>query len=115
MSEPSIFTRIMNREIPGDFVYEDDLVFAIRDINPEAPSHILIIPRTPLPNISAFTEETEHIAGRMLIVAAKIAAQEGVDESGYRLVINQGKDAGQQVFHVHMHLLGGRKMGWPPG
>lgn len=115
MTEPTLFTRIINREIPADIVYEDELVVAFRDINPQAPTHILIVPREPLPNTSAFGETTEHIAGRMLVVAGKIAVLEGVEESGYRLVMNQGKDAGQVVFHVHMHLLAGREMGWPPG
>lgn len=114
MSTPSIFTRIMNGEIPGDIVYEDDLVVALRDINPQAPTHILIVPREPLENASAFSEETEHIAGRMLRVAGDIARQEGV-EDGFRLVINEGENAGQEVMHVHMHLLAGRKMSWPPG
>jgi len=115
MAEPSIFTRIINGDIPADKVYEDDLVVAFRDINPVAPTHILIVPREPLPNISAFSEKTEQVAGRMLVVAGKIAAQEGLAEDGYRVVLNEGKNGGQQVFHVHLHLLGGREMKWPPG
>ncbi len=115
MSEPSIFTRILNGEIPSEIVYKDELVFAIKDINPQAPTHILIIPQQPLASINDLDESTEHIAGRLLVVAAKIAKQLGIDEAGYRLVINSGRDGGQDVMHVHMHLLSGRKMGWPPG
>ncbi|PJF44422.1 MAG: histidine triad nucleotide-binding protein [Phototrophicales bacterium] len=110
MSEPSVFTRILNGEIPGEFVYKDDLVFAIRDINPIAPTHILIIPREPLVSVNDLDEAKEHIAGRMLVVAAKLAKEMGIDSSGYRLVINTGPDGGQEVMHLHMHLLGGRKM-----
>jgi histidine triad (HIT) family protein len=89
-------------------------VVAFRDIDPKAPFHVLIVPREPLPNTSAFTPETEHIAGRMLRVAGEIARQEGVI-GGYRLVINEGENGGQEVPHVHMHMLAGRKMTWPPG
>lgn len=116
MSEASIFTRIYKGEIPGDFVYKDDLVFAIRDINPQAPTHILIIPIEPLVNINDFEDGSKaEIAARLFQVAAKIARQEGLDESGYRLVINTGADGGQDVMHLHMHLMAGRKMGWPAG
>jgi histidine triad (HIT) family protein len=114
MSGSSIFTRIINKEIPADIVYEDDLVVAFRDINPQAPIHILIVPREPLVNVSAFSAETEHIAGRMLRAAGEIARQQGIG-NGYRLIINEGHDGGQDVMHVHMHLMAGRKLGWPPG
>lgn len=114
MSEPSIFTRIINGEIPSDIVYEDDLVVAFRDIEPQAPHHYLIVPREPLKDVSAITPETEHIAGRLIRVAGDIARKEGV-ENGFRLVINEGKDGGQLVMHIHVHLMGGREMGWPPG
>ncbi len=114
MGEPTIFTKIINKEIPADIVYEDDLVVAFRDINPQAPTHILVVPREPLLNTSELTAETEHIAGRLLKVAGDIARQEGL-ENGYRLILNEGTDGGQDVPHLHMHLMAGRKMGWPPG
>ena len=114
MGEPTIFEKIINKEIPADIVYEDDLVVAFRDIDPQAPTHILVVPRQALPNTSAIDDETEHIGGRLLKVAGIIAKQEGI-ENGYRLVINEGMDGGQEVPHLHMHLLAGRKMSWPPG
>ncbi len=111
----SVFTRILNGDIPGDIIYQDDLVAAVRDINPKAPIHILIFPRQPLTDVGAFAEANEQIAGRMLVAAAKIAQQLGLDKSGYRLVINNGHDGGQEIMHVHMHLMAGRRLGWPPG
>jgi len=115
VSQPSIFTRIMNGEVESDLVYEDDLVIAIRDINPQAPIHILIVPREPFVSVNEFDEGHAAIAGQMLVAAAKVAKQLGLDQSGYRLVINNGRDGGQDIEHVHMHLLGGRRLGWPPG
>lgn len=109
---PSIFTRILNREIPATFVYEDDHVFAIRDIEPKAPTHILIIPKTEVAGISSLPELGDHM--HILNAAKTIAEQEGLT-GGYRLVINEGPDAGQSVDHLHAHLLGGRKLDWPPG
>ncbi len=107
MSEqPSIFTRIMNGEIPAQFVYQDEVVVAIRDINPRAPFHVLIIPREPLVNAYDFTEANAAIGGQMLLAASKIAAQEGIT-NGFRLIINNGADASQEVFHIHMHMLAG--------
>lgn len=110
MSQPSIFTRIINGEIKGDFVYQDDLVVAIRDINPQAPFHVLIIPRQEIVNAYDFTEATEPLAGRMLLAAAKIAQQEGL-KNGFRLIINNGQDARQEVMHIHMHMLAGEDIG----
>lgn len=115
MSEPSIFTRILNGEIPSEIIYKDDLVFAIKDINPQAPTHVLIIPQEPLVSINDIDESNVHIAGRLLLAAKKVAEQLGVANDGYRLVINTGRDGGQDVMHIHMHLMSGRKMGWPPG
>lgn len=115
MSEPSVFTRILNGEIPSEIIYKDDLVFAIRDINPQAPTHILIIPQEQIESVNDLDESREQLAGRLLIAAAKIAKQLDVDGAGYRLIINTGHDGGQDVMHIHMHLLSGRKMGWPPG
>lgn len=108
--QPSIFTRIINGEIPGQFVYQDDVVVAIRDINPKAPFHVLIIPREPLVNAYDFTEDNHAIGGRMLLAASKIAAQEGLKD-GFRLIINNGRDSRQEVFHIHMHMLAGDDIG----
>jgi histidine triad (HIT) family protein len=111
MAEETIFSKIIRREIPADVVYQDELVTAFRDIAPQAPSHILIIPNQLIATTNDVTAEHEPALGRMITVAAKIAKQEGIDENGYRLVINCNRDAGQEVFHIHMHLLGGRALG----
>lgn len=108
----TLFTRIINREIPGDIVYEDLHVVAFRDIDPQAPVHIVIVTREEIPGLAAVGEEGDHLA--ILTAARKIADQLGLD-NGYRLVINQGADGGQTVPHLHAHLLGGRKLDWPPG
>ncbi len=109
---PSIFTKILNREIPADIVYEDEHVFAFRDIEPKAPVHILIVPREEIRGLASLPENGDHL--HILNAAKRIAAAEGLS-GGYRLVINQGEDGGQSVDHLHAHLLGGRKMTWPPG
>lgn len=109
---PTLFTRIVEREIPADIVYEDDRVVAFRDIHPQAPVHIVIVTRAEIPGLSALPDEGDHFG--LLNAARKIAEQEGL-AGGYRLVINQGEDGGQSVPHLHAHLLGGRKLGWPPG
>ncbi len=111
MSQETLFTKIINREIPADMVYEDDLVCAFRDINPQAPTHILIVPRKPIPTVDDVTEEDEAALGRLFTAAAKIARKEGISENGYRLLINCREHGGQEVYHLHMHLLGGRKLG----
>lgn len=108
---PTIFSKIIAKEIPAKIVYEDDLVLAFRDIAPQAPSHILIIPKKEIPTMNDVTAEDEALLGRLFIVAAKIAKEEGIDETGYRLMVNVNKDGGQEVFHLHMHLLGGRNLG----
>ncbi len=108
----TLFTRIVNREIPGDIVYEDERVVAFRDINPEAPTHIVIVTRAEIPGLADLPDDGDHLG--ILNAAKKIAAQEGLT-NGYRLVINQGADGGQTVPHLHAHLLGGRPFGWPPG
>jgi histidine triad (HIT) family protein len=108
---PTLFTKIIDREIPGDIVYEDDQVVAFRDIAPVAPVHILIVPRDEVSGVAEVPEHGQH--ERLLNAAKKIAQQEGL--SSYRLVINQGEEAGQSVPHLHMHLIGGRKLSWPPG
>ena len=111
----TLFEKIIAREIPGDIVYEDDWVVAFRDIHPQAPTHILIVPRTPVPRVSEARVDDREILGHLLLKAAEIAAQEGIKDSGYRLVINNGPHAGEAVPHLHCHILGGRPMSWPPG
>lgn len=108
----TLFTKIMNREIPADIVYEDEHVVGFRDIDPKAPVHIVIVPRTEISGVDTVPTSGDH--QHMINAARKIAELEGLT-SGYRLVINQGPDAGQSVEHLHMHLLGGRKLEWPPG
>jgi len=109
---PTIFTKIINREIPADIVYEDEHVVAFRDLNAQAPVHILIVPREETTGLAGLPDSGDHM--HILNAAKKIAEAENLT-SGYRLVINQGSDAGQSVEHLHAHLLGGRKLGWPPG
>lgn len=111
----TIFSKILKGEIPCDKVYEDDQVFAFRDIKPQAPTHILIIPREPIPTVDDLQEKHEALAGHMVLAATKIARQEGLAEDGYRLVFNCRDHGGQEVYHIHLHLLGGRQMSWPPG
>lgn len=107
----SIFSKIVNGEIDADIVYQDDLVTAFRDINPAAPTHILIVPNRQIPTAADLTDDDEQVAGRMMIVASKIAAQEGLAEKGYRLILNCKEHGGQDVYHLHLHLLGGRPLG----
>ena len=111
MAEETIFSKIIRGEIPADVVYQDDLVTAFRDISPQAPSHVLIVPNKLIPPVNDVQPEDEAALGRMISVAAKIAQQEGIADDGYRLVINCNRHAGQEVFHIHMHLLGGRPLG----
>ncbi len=107
----TIFSKIIAREIPADIVYEDDLVLAFRDIAPQAPVHILIVPKKEIATVNDVSVEDETALGRLLTVAAKIAGDEGIAESGYRLIVNCNEDGGQEVFHLHMHILGGRRLG----
>lgn len=111
----TIFSRIVAGEIPCNKVFEDDRVLAFRDIRPQAPVHILIIPKTEIPTVDDLQESDEALAGHMVFVATRIARQEGLAESGYRLVFNCRGDGGQEVYHIHLHLLGGRPLSWPPG
>lgn len=111
----TLFTKILKKEIPGTIVFEDDRAFAIRDINPKAPTHVLVIPKSIIARVSDAKASDETILGHLLTVASEIARKEGVDKTGYRLVINNGRDAGESVPHLHVHLLGGRPMAWPPG
>jgi histidine triad (HIT) family protein len=109
----TLFQKIADGEIPADIVYEDDRALAFRDINPQAPTHILIVPRKPIPRADAIEEADEALIGHLFTVARNVAGDEGL--SDYRLVMNNGEGAGQSVFHIHLHLLGGRSMQWPPG
>jgi len=109
-----LFCKIINKEIPSEIVWEDNIVLAFKDINPQAPHHILIIPKKHISSISEITETDEKIIGYMFNVAKKISEKLNIKD-GYRLVINNGKKAGQEVFHLHLHLLGGREFSWPPG
>ena len=110
----SIFTKIKNKEIPGNVIYEDDKCFALEDINPQAPVHILIIPHKEIAKISDSTPEDKELLGHLLLVS-KTIAQKYKLENNYRLIINNGAGAGQSVFHIHVHLMGGRSLDWPPG
>jgi histidine triad (HIT) family protein len=110
-----LFCRIVAGEIPATIVHDDELVLAFRDINPMAPTHILVIPRRHIASAADLTEEDGPLLGRLFSVATALARQEGVGASGFRLVTNVGPDAGQSVDHLHLHLLGGRKLAWPPG
>ena len=113
MADDCLFCRIIRGEIPAKLVYESPEVVAFRDINPQAPTHILVIPREHVPSLNQATDAA--MLGRLSVVAAELAKKEGIADAGYRTVINTNAGAGQTVFHVHLHLLGGRAMGWPPG
>lgn len=111
MPEDTIFSKIIRQEIPSELLYQDELVSAFRDISPQAPVHILIVPNKVIPTVNDVTAEDELALGRMISAARQLAAQEGIAEDGYRLVINCNEFAGQEVFHIHMHLLGGKRLG----
>lgn len=111
----NIFAKIIRKEIPAKIVYEDDRVLAFRDVEPKASTHILIVPKKDIARVSEARAEDEPVLGHLLTVAAEIARKEGIEDSGYRLVINNGAHAGESVAHLHLHLLGGRPMDWPPG
>jgi histidine triad (HIT) family protein len=116
MSESNcLFCKIVSGDIPGDFVHRDDKCVVIRDINPQAPTHVLVIPREHMESLDDASAGDEQLLGHLLRVAARIANQEGLGDSGYRTVINTGAGAGQSVFHIHVHVLGGRGLAWPPG
>jgi histidine triad (HIT) family protein len=111
----TLFEKIAAREIPADIVYEDEMVIAFRDINPAAPTHVLIVPKKPLPRIAEASPQDQAMLGHLLLKAAELADKLGLKQSGFRLVINNGPDAGESVPHLHLHILGGRHMRWPPG
>ena len=114
MGESTIFKKIIDREIPADIVYEDDLCLAFNDINPRAPTHVIVIPKKEIAAVDDLAEEDEALIGHLFVAMQKIAARLGLKD-GYRVVTNNGPAAGQEVMHIHFHLLGGRKMTWPPG
>lgn len=114
MAEKTLFEKIADREIPATLVHEDAQCVAFRDIDPKAPTHILIVPRKPIPSLDDLSADEEQLIGHLVLVAADLARQEGLG-GGYRTVFNCGPDAGQSVDHIHLHLLGGRHLAWPPG
>ena len=113
-AQETLFTKIINREIPADIIYEDDLCMAFRDISPQAPLHALLVPKQVITQLSESLPNQQSLLGHMLVTAPKIADQEGYKDA-FRLVINNGADAGQSVFHLHMHIIAGRELSWPPG
>jgi histidine triad (HIT) family protein len=113
--EGCLFCRIASKKIPSAAVYEDDEIFAFDDIHPQAPVHVLIIPKLHFASLNEADEDKRALLGRLLIAAREIAKLKGVDRTGYRVVFNTGPDSGQEVLHIHAHLLGGRRLAWPPG
>lgn len=111
----TLFEKLIAREIPATIVYEDDLVVAFRDVKPQAPTHVLIVPRKPIPRIAEAQPEDHQVLGHLLLKAAEVAKNLGLTQNGFRLVFNNGRDAGEAVPHLHCHIIGGRTMGWPPG
>jgi histidine triad (HIT) family protein len=115
-SEPNcLFCKIIEKKIPSRFVHEDDYAVAFEDVNPQAPVHTLIVPKKHIPDIHSIAISERELIGHLFFVAKSIASQKGLEKGGYRMVINNGQDAGQSVFHVHLHLLSGRRFTWPPG
>ena len=110
----TIFSKIIRREVPADILYEDEFCLGFRDVNPQAPTHILIIPKDPISNLNNVAFENTELLGHLLLVGKKIAKEEGIDNTGYRIVINTGPHGGQTVDHLHVHLIGGTHLGWPP-
>lgn len=110
----TIFTKIINKTLPADILYEDELVLAFKDISPQAPVHFLVIPKKPIPTINDITLEDREVVGHLYVVAAKVAAELEIDERGYRTVMNCNDFGGQSVYQIHLHVLGGKPLGWPP-
>lgn len=113
-NQDTIFGKIIRREIPADIVYEDDLALAFKDVNPQAPVHILVIPKQPIAKLADAEAQDHKLMGHLLLTAKRVAEQAGLT-NGYRVVINTGPDGGQTVYHLHLHILGGRPLAWPPG
>ncbi|CAM4060081.1 histidine triad nucleotide-binding protein [Pseudoalteromonas byunsanensis] len=114
MTDSTIFDKIINKEIPADVVYEDEHTLAFKDINPQAPFHVLVIPKQRIATINDVNEQNAHLIGNLYVVAAKLAKQHGFAEDGYRVVMNCNEHGGQTVYHIHLHMLAGQAMGWPP-
>ena len=114
MTEKTLFSKIIDGEIPGDFVHQDDQCVVLRDVNPQAPVHLLVIPRKPIPRVGEANEEDAALLGHLLLVASEVANSESLSQ-GFRIVVNNGSDGGESVPHLHVHVLGGRQLGWPPG
>lgn len=110
----SIFTKIIKREIPADIIYEDSDVIAFNDISPKAPVHILVVPKKQIPTINDATDEDAFLLGKVILTASKIAKMKGIDERGYRVIVNCNQEGGQSVYHIHFHLIGGKQLGWSP-
>jgi histidine triad (HIT) family protein len=115
MMSDTIFSKIIRRELPADIVYEDDEVLGFNDVNPQAPVHVLFIPKAPMPTLNDATPADAELLGKLLLATANYAKQVGLAERGYRVVVNCNEDGGQTVYHLHMHLLAGRRLHWPPG
>ena len=111
----TLFSKIIRREIPADIVFEDDDVLGFRDVNPQAPTHVLFIPKRPVATLNDLASDDAERVGKLVLAAAAFAKKEGVADNGYRIVMNCNDDGGQSVYHIHLHLLAGRRMGWPPG
>jgi len=114
-NEDCVFCQIIDKKISSDIIFEDNDVFAFKDINPQAPSHILIVPKKHIPRLSQVEKKDEAVLGKMITIANNIAKENHFEEKGFRLTLNEGKDAGQTIFHIHLHLLAGRRLMWPPG
>jgi histidine triad (HIT) family protein len=114
MSESTIFDKIINKEIPATIIYEDELALAFNDINPQAPTHFLVIPKVRIATMNDINEQNSNLVGHLYVVAAKIAAELGFAEDGYRAVMNCNQNGGQTVYHIHLHVLAGKPLGWPP-
>ncbi|KTD96621.1 MULTISPECIES: histidine triad nucleotide-binding protein [unclassified Pseudoalteromonas] len=114
MSQETLFTKIINREIPASIIYEDENTLAFEDINPQAPFHVLIIPKIAIPTINHINDDNAHLVGNLYVVAAKLAKEHNFSDDGYRVVMNCNDHGGQTVYHIHLHMLAGKQMGWPP-
>lgn len=113
--KPTVFSKIIDKEIPAEILYEDQSAIAFKDANPKAPVHFLVIPRRQIPQLSKSAESDKELLGHLLYIASKVASQVGIDKAGYRIVINDGKEGCQSVYHLHIHVIGGKQLSWPPG
>jgi histidine triad (HIT) family protein len=115
VQEDTVFSHIIDKEVPAEILYEDDDVIAFKDINPQAPLHVLIVSKKIIPKLTAVQDEDMLLMGKMVMVAKQIAQENNLDKDGFRLLMNEGKFGGQTIYHIHFHLLGGRRLMWPPG